>query len=335
VVLAVVGGHGDGDGPVCGGVSHRLARRIPRAQAGAGPTHGPFASVPLASLPRPGGPRAAPPRAAAPRARPAAPLRGALQRPLPLRAPDALDAPTTPLRTLPKPHKNASSKFGAFLDPVADKLMVAAALILLCTQPLAAGPLAGNSWLVPSATLGAPGARRAPPRAPGPEERRAARGGPRAWVPAPRPARARRPVAPAAGPAIPHLPPQRSTASPPPPPTAHRPVIIGREITMSALREWAATLGPAARDAVAVNAWGKWKTASQMVSLTALLATRDGPPAAAVAAAAAAAAAGGGAGGALLQAAAAAGPPLLVVAAYLSAHSLALYLRGLWRFMAA
>jgi hypothetical protein len=37
---------------------------------------------------------------------------------------------------------------------VADKLMVAAALILLCTQPLAAGALAGNAWLVPASTLG-------------------------------------------------------------------------------------------------------------------------------------------------------------------------------------
>lgn len=33
---------------------------------------------------------------------------------------------------------------------------------------------------------------------------------------------------------------------------------------MSALREWAATLGPAAKAAVAVNAWGKWKTATQV-----------------------------------------------------------------------
>jgi len=93
---------------------------------------------------------------------------------------------------------------------------------------------------------------------------------------------------------------------------------------MSALREWAATLGPTARDAVAVNAWGKWKTASQMVALTCLLLTRDGI----------AAAAAGGAEVAVMQLAAAAGPPLLVVAAYLSAHSLALYLKGLWKFMA-
>jgi CDP-diacylglycerol--glycerol-3-phosphate 3-phosphatidyltransferase len=41
-------------------------------------------------------------------------------------------------------------------------------------------------------------------------------------------------------------------------------VIIGREISMSALREWAATMGPAAKAAVAVNNWGKWKTASQV-----------------------------------------------------------------------
>lgn len=33
---------------------------------------------------------------------------------------------------------------------------------------------------------------------------------------------------------------------------------------MSALREWAATLGPAAKAAVAVNSWGKWKTATQV-----------------------------------------------------------------------
>eukprot|EP00879_Flechtneria_rotunda_P027816 GHRR01029818.1.p1 GENE.GHRR01029818.1~~GHRR01029818.1.p1 ORF type:complete len:325 (+),score=94.82 GHRR01029818.1:358-1332(+) len=102
---------------------------------------------------------------------------------------------------------NAYSAFGAFLDPVADKLMVATVLVLLCTQPLTAGPLAGNSWAVPVATL---------------------------------------------TPTVSH------------PVVLLSAVIIGREITMSALREWAATLGPAARAAVAVNSLGKWKTATQV-----------------------------------------------------------------------
>ena len=46
-------------------------------------------------------------------------------------------------------------------------------------------------------------------------------------------------------------------------------IIIGREITISALREWMASIG--ARTAVAVNQLGKWKTAVQMVSLPMLL----------------------------------------------------------------
>lgn len=53
----------------------------------------------------------------------------------------------------------------------------------------------------------------------------------------------------------------------------------------------------------------------QMVSLTLLLWTRDG------------------AAGTAMEAAAVAGVPLLVVASYLTAHSLAVYLRGLWRYM--
>ena len=89
-----------------------------------------------------------------------------------------------------------STPFGAFLDPVADKLMVAVALVLLVQ-------VHANFWL----TL------------------------------------------PAA-------------------------VIIGREIVISALREWMAELG--ARAQVAVSNLGKWKTAAQMLALVILLAN---PPA--------------------------------------------------------
>lgn len=47
-------------------------------------------------------------------------------------------------------------------------------------------------------------------------------------------------------------------------------VIIGREIVVSALREWMAELG--ARAQVAVSQMGKWKTAAQMAALILLLA---------------------------------------------------------------
>lgn len=83
------------------------------------------------------------------------------------------------------------SAFGAFLDPVADKLMVAAALILL----VEADP---TPWL-----------------------------------------------------AIPSV------------------VIIGREITISALREWMAELG--ARATVAVSMVGKFKTTAQMMAILLLI----------------------------------------------------------------
>jgi cardiolipin synthase len=46
-------------------------------------------------------------------------------------------------------------------------------------------------------------------------------------------------------------------------------VIIGREITISALREWMAGIG--ARKSVAVNSLGKIKTAAQMVAIPMLL----------------------------------------------------------------
>jgi CDP-diacylglycerol--glycerol-3-phosphate 3-phosphatidyltransferase len=50
--------------------------------------------------------------------------------------------------------QNAYSAFGAFLDPVADKLMVATTMILLCTRPLPLGVMAGNAWLLPLLTTG-------------------------------------------------------------------------------------------------------------------------------------------------------------------------------------
>ncbi len=84
-----------------------------------------------------------------------------------------------------------STPFGAFLDPVADKLMVAVALVLLVAEH-------ANLWLTLSAAT-----------------------------------------------------------------------IIGREIVISALREWMAELG--ARAHVAVSNLGKWKTAAQMVALVILL----------------------------------------------------------------
>ncbi|WP_407290615.1 CDP-diacylglycerol--glycerol-3-phosphate 3-phosphatidyltransferase [Stutzerimonas zhaodongensis] len=85
-----------------------------------------------------------------------------------------------------------STPFGAFLDPVADKLMVAVALVLLVEEH-------ANLWLTLPAAI-----------------------------------------------------------------------IIGREIVVSALREWMAELG--ARAQVAVSNLGKWKTAAQMVALVILLA---------------------------------------------------------------
>lgn len=141
---------------------------------------------------------------------------------------------------------NASTPFGAFLDPVADKLMVAAVLILLSTKPIPVGPFAGDHLLVPLSAL----------------------------------------------------------------------AIIGREITMSALREWAAALGEKAHKAVAVNNLGKWKTATQMVSLTMLLYIS-----------------GGATGNIVASASAVAGPSLLIVATLLTVWSLVVYFKGLWPFL--
>ena len=82
---------------------------------------------------------------------------------------------------------NQTSSLGAFLDPVADKLMVAVVLVLLVQQ-------------TPEIYLALPAA-----------------------------------------------------------------VIIGREITVSALREWMAEIGASSK--VAVSVWGKLKTSAQMVAL--------------------------------------------------------------------
>lgn len=86
---------------------------------------------------------------------------------------------------------NQTSAFGRFLDPVADKLMVASALVILVQ-------LHPTIWIV-----------------------------------------------------IPAI------------------VIISREITISALREWMAELGKRAN--VAVSHIGKWKTTAQMGAITLLL----------------------------------------------------------------
>jgi len=86
------------------------------------------------------------------------------------------------------------SAFGTFFDPVADKLIVSMALVLLVGKH-------GTAWLAIPAT-----------------------------------------------------------------------VIIGREIMVSALREWMAELGKRAQ--VAVSHVGKWKTCLQMLAITLLLLTK-------------------------------------------------------------
>lgn len=139
---------------------------------------------------------------------------------------------------------NLGTQFGAFLDPVADKLMVAATLILLCTRPVEVGIFGQLPWLF--------------------------------TVPA---------IA-----------------------------IIGREITMSAVREWAASQDKKLLEAVAVNNLGKWKTATQMSALTILLAARDGSLVGA---------------GALVPS----GVVLLYISAWLSLWSLTVYVKKIWKVL--
>ena len=130
---------------------------------------------------------------------------------------------------------NQETRFGAFLDPVADKLLVTAALILVIVAE-------ADSLL--RASLGAA--------------------------------------------AI---------------------VIVGREICISALREWMALIGES--KAVAVNIVGKWKTAAQMSAITMLLFDAPlGPfPTAVV------------------------GHVLLWLAALMTLWSMLVYLRGAWRHL--
>ncbi|KAH7439701.1 hypothetical protein KP509_04G073300 [Ceratopteris richardii] len=134
------------------------------------------------------------------------------------------------------------SSFGAFLDPVADKLMVATTLVLLSTQPLQASWASSLPWLIPLPSV----------------------------------------------------------------------AIIGREITMSAVREWAASQSGDILSAVAVNKLGKWKTASQMVALTILLATRSSCE------------------GSSWYMLIVLGVSLLYISAGLALLSLAVYMKGIW-----
>jgi CDP-diacylglycerol--glycerol-3-phosphate 3-phosphatidyltransferase len=88
-------------------------------------------------------------------------------------------------------------------------------------------------------------------------------------------------------------------------------VIIGREIAISALREWMAGIGQ--RTAVAVSRIGKYKTILQMVGLTMLLFRADlfGLPIYRI------------------------GIWLTVIAAALTLFSMALYLRAAWPHLSA
>ncbi len=83
-------------------------------------------------------------------------------------------------------------------------------------------------------------------------------------------------------------------------------LIIGREIFVSALREWAAIGGIG--DSLRVSAFGKWKTAAQMAAAPCLFA-----------------------GGVLGAPVARAGEILLWAAAALSAWSMVEYCRAAWR----
>lgn len=149
--------------------------------------------------------------------------------------------------------------FGAFLDPVADKLMVVTALLLIVSRPAASCAAGWAPWVVPAATA----------------------------------------------------------------------AIVGREVAMSALREWAAGVGSGeARSAAAVSWAGKAKTAAQMVAVSALL-LASGRPCCAPAAAGSSP----GMARAVHDAACAVGVPALVVSALLAVASFGQYLSALWPWL--
>ena len=145
--------------------------------------------------------------------------------------------------------------FGAFLDPVADKLMVVTALLLIVSRPAASCVAGFAPWVAPAATA----------------------------------------------------------------------AVVGREVSMSALREWAAGVGGGeARSAAAVSWAGKLKTTAQMVAVSALL-LASGRPCCAPAV--------GSAMRPLHDLACAVGVPALVVSALLAVASFGQYLVALWPWL--
>lgn len=147
----------------------------------------------------------------------------------------------------------ACTPFGAFLDPVADKLATTTALVLLASRQFFTGLPAAHPWLIPACAA----------------------------------------------------------------------AVVGREVAMSALREWAAAAGPAARSAAAVSAAGKAKTALQMVAIVALLLASCRPCCAPQA----------GLGAWLYKTSASVGAPALVGGTLLGLVSLAQYFGALWPWL--
>ena len=103
--------------------------------------------------------------------------------------------------------------------------------------------------------------------------------------------------------------------------------VVGREIAMSALREWAAGVGSGnARNAAAVSWAGKLKTAAQMVAVSALLLASGRPCCAPLAGS-------GTIARSLHELACAVGVPALVLSAVLALASFGQYLSALWPWL--